>query len=41
MRENAQRDYMDAIAFVLGDPSEYDRDTQAIVPEMPVVPCMA
>jgi hypothetical protein len=36
-REDAQRECMDAIAFAgEGDPSEYDSDTQAIAPEVPV-----
>jgi predicted RNA binding protein YcfA (HicA-like mRNA interferase family) len=38
-REDAQRECMDAIAFALeGDPSEYDRDTQAIALEVSVAP---
>jgi hypothetical protein len=37
--EDAQRECMDAIEFALeGDPSEYDRDTQAIALEASVVP---
>jgi hypothetical protein len=38
-REDAQRECLDAIAFALeGDPSEYDRDTQAIALEVSVAP---
>lgn len=38
-REDAQRECMEAIAFALeGDPSEYDRDTQAIALEVSVAP---
>jgi len=38
-REDAQRECMEAIAFALeGDPSEYDRDTQAIALKVSVAP---
>jgi len=38
-RKDAERQCMDAISFALeGDPSEYDRDTQAIALEVSVAP---
>ena len=38
-REDAQREYLDAIEFALeGDPSDYDSESQAIALEVSVAP---